>query len=138
MILEAAKYSKISNNREDKRNFVLGAIGIRKDGAIVKARNGSVNIGCSYGGGWSFPAAHAERKLCSKMDYNGTVYVSRIARSTGELAMARPCVDCMIALRSRKVSKCYYSINPYQYGMIDFENGEYERVFNTHPKKVKK
>lgn len=132
-ILEAAKFSYINGGREDRRNFQLGAIGFRADGAKVAARNGSVRIGEIYSGGWSYAHAHAERKLCKKMDHGGIVYVARVSKQDGTLKNSRPCYDCMLALRAKKVLKCYYSINEFQYGMIDFSNNEYERVFGTHP-----
>ena len=137
MILEAADVSFIRNEREDLRNFQLGSVGIRRDGAKVFTRNSSVRVGDILSGGWSYPSAHAERKLCKMLDYHATVFVARVSKADGSLRMSRPCPSCMVALRSRKVSKCYYSINDFQYGMIDFDNNEYERVFNTHPKKVK-
>lgn len=129
LILEAAEYALVNADQMDLRNFKLGAIGIRNDGKKVKARNASVKIGEVSAGGLTFPAAHAERKLCGKLDYFSQVFVARISRENGQLRNSRPCKFCMIALRAAKVSKVYYSISNFEYGCIDFTAREFERSF---------
>ncbi len=136
MILEAAQYA-LSTAHDDKRNYLLGAVGVRSDGAMVHAQNGSVCIGVSseMHGGLTFPEAHAERRLSRKLDVGSTVWVARVARSDGSLRNSRPCYDCMLALRSRKVKKVYYSINSTEYGCIDLQSKEFERTFKKKAKK---
>lgn len=102
---------RIAKSKKDKRTFLLGAIGIRRDGAMVSAYNSAATS--------PTPAAHAEARLVKKLDHNATVYVARIALGTGEFAMAKPCHNCERALRSRGVKRVYYTIGPKEYGIMD-------------------
>jgi len=61
--------------------------------------------------------AHGEHKIARKLDHGAIVYVVRVLRKDGTLAMSRPCPDCQAILRSKRVKKVYYSINPEQYGI---------------------
>lgn len=94
---------------EAKRQYRLGAIGIRSDGATVTASN--------IPNRKPEPRAHAETRLARKLDWGSTVYVVRIL-SDGTLAMSRPCKRCQNAMRLRGVKCCYYSINDSEYGVI--------------------
>lgn len=101
---------------DDQREFWLGCVGVRKDGAIVSAKNGSMrfreiprNISKTS------PANHAECRCLRKMDTGGVLYVARV--SNVGLAMARPCCRCAINIQSRYISKVYYTINNQQYGI---------------------
>lgn len=101
------RYLKLAENvallKNDKRAFKLGAVGIRKDGAIVAAYNGSAEN--------KRPKAHAEHRLSRKLDTGAhTVYVVRI-RVDGTYGMAKPCPHCQIALKRKKVKKVIYSTN---------------------------
>ena len=117
--------SEVAQSRVDERSFLLGAIGVRGDGTIVTARNGAVHSVESKPG-WSFPSAHAEARCCKKMDYNGTIYVARVFKKTGLLAVARPCFACIQAIRSRSVRRVYYSIDKDRYGYLNLvNNAEY-------------
>ena len=120
----AAKLAVPRQTLADRRSFWLAAVGIRADGVIVSAQNGSVFTDESFGNGWSFPAAHAEARVCRKLDHKGVIYVSRVSRKTGQLTMARPCPDCQQAMRSRRVKKVYYSISPTEYGVISLCGNE--------------
>ena len=97
---------------EDRRKFCLGAVGVRSDGAVVKARNGSTRERC--------PAGHAETRLSRKLDVGSTVFVARILRSGG-LALAAPCVTCRRALRSRGVRHVYYTVDSATFGRMVLE-----------------
>jgi hypothetical protein len=97
----------------------LGAVGVRKDGVIVSAKNGSVKVSSADGDGFSFPTAHAEHRCVKKMDVGGVVYVARVLRD-GSLAMSKPCPDCERSLRGRGIKKVYYSINDVEYGVMEF------------------
>lgn len=131
LIRLAAQVAVPSDRDRDKRAFWLGAIGVRGDGVIVSARNGSVQVSETIGNGWSFPHAHAESRLCRKLDYGATVYVARVSPQTDDLAMSRPCYDCIMALRNKRVAKVYYSVSPTEYGVIDLElENEPERLVN--------
>lgn len=102
----------------DKRNFWIGCVGIRADGVLVSARNGSVQTSQVDGGGWSFPAAHAEHRCVKKMDVGGTVYVARVMKD-GTLALAKPCGDCEGSLRARGIKRVCYSISDAEYGVME-------------------
>lgn len=89
--------------KDDDRGFRLAAMGFRKDGAIVRSRNGHPKY-------WMQPTiqAHAETRLAKKLDVGSIVVVIRIL-ANGKLAMAKPCHNCERVLRSRRVSKVIYS-----------------------------
>lgn len=123
----AARVAMPTDPEGDMRNFLIGAIGIRGDGVLVSARNGSVRVSETIGGGWSFPPAHAEARCSKKMDHDGIVYVSRVYRGSGKLGCARPCPDCVKAMLARRVKKCYYTISDTEYGVINLRDTE-ERV----------
>ncbi len=98
MIRVASIFAKSGDARRD---YQLGAIGIRADGAFVLSRNEGTKVR-------TFPA-HAEARLIRKLGKNATmVIVVRIAKD-GKLAMAKPCVHCEQALRNLNVKKVYYT-----------------------------
>ena len=102
---------EIAARGEDRRRYRLGAVGIRKDGAIVKSKNIPNKL--------PEPQAHAEARLAKKLDRGSIVYVVRID-SNGNLASARPCDSCERILKFRGVKKVYYSITNIEYGVIVF------------------
>jgi len=88
------------------RTYLLGALAVRGDGAVVLARNGPTVRPC--------PAAHAERRVLRKADNGSTVYVARVTR-LGTWAMARPCQHCERALRTRGVRAVVFTTGPNSY-----------------------
>lgn len=64
--------------------------------------------------------AHAEARLCKKLDYNSTVYVARVKLCNGQFGISRPCSSCMKTLMSKKVKRVYYTISEKEYGVIGF------------------
>lgn len=52
--------------------------------------------------------------------WGSTVYVARVRRDNGKMAMSRPCRDCERVLRSRGVRKVFYTIGPKEYGVMEF------------------
>lgn len=110
MILELLKHAAIyAKKREDRRTFFVGAIAIRKDGVMVKARNEATHE--------PMPACHAEARVCKKIDVGSTVFVAR-AMANGCLALAKPCKRCQAILRSHKVNKVHYSVSDTEYGTL--------------------
>ncbi len=97
------------DTKEATRQYRLGAVGVRTDGAIVTASNVPQRT--------PEPNAHAEARLAKKLDWGSVVYVVRIY-SNGKLAIARPCKKCQIALRLRGVTRVYYSISETEYGVL--------------------
>ena len=102
---------KVAAKGDDRRRYRLGAVGIRSDGVIVKSRN--------IPNKFPEPQAHAEARLVKKLDRGSVVYVVRID-SYNKLATARPCGDCIRALKFKGVKRVYYSIDETEYGVIVF------------------
>ncbi len=94
--------------KDDCRQYRFCAVGIRKDGTIVYSRN----IPTRY----PEPKAHAESRVTRKLSKNSVIYVVRIDRKNN-LTMARPCKDCQMIMKSKKI-KCYYSISNKEYGVL--------------------
>lgn len=115
LLREAAKIA-LPNADNDKRNFMLGAIGIRKDGAIVSAKNGAV-ISSDYDDYRIISDAHAECRVLRKLGKRGILYVARVLKRDGTLAMARPCGSCRLRIQAAQVRRVYYSIDEYHYGV---------------------
>jgi tRNA(Arg) A34 adenosine deaminase TadA len=103
--------AKLAKKRNDRRHFFLGAIGIRTDGTLVKSPNGHpLNV--------KIHSSHAEFRVSKKLDTGSEIYVARIRKEDGTMAMAKPCRVCQIALKSAGVKKVYYSIGPKEYGIM--------------------
>lgn len=115
-LVEAAKMA-VPVIDDDSRAYWLGAVGVRTDGAVVMSRNGTVfsTVRSNYR---IIPGNHAECRVLRKMSCYGVLYVSRVSH-TYTLAMSRPCEVCQVKIRSKKISKVYYSINNFQYGVWD-------------------
>lgn len=92
------------------QGFYIGAIGIRRDGAVVRSFNGSANHPVAQG--------HAETRLSHKLDVGSVVYVARYSFGTHDLALAKPCPNCQKVLLSCGVKKVYYSIQSNEYGIL--------------------
>lgn len=103
--------AKLAASRQDERSFLLGAVGIRKDGVMVQATNGPSRLPCRL--------AHAEARLCRKLTPGSIVYVVRVRLADGKFGMARPCLSCQKILKSRGIKKVYYSINSTEYGVME-------------------
>lgn len=102
---------KLASERADQKSFLLGAVGIRRDGAMVSAVN-SISQEPNR-------LLHSEYRLAKKLDCGSTVYVARIRLLNGEFACAKPCFDCEKVLRSRRVRRIYYTITNNEYGVLD-------------------
>jgi tRNA(Arg) A34 adenosine deaminase TadA len=102
---DASRYLELASHftqrrKGDGRKFMIGAVGIRSDGAIVTARNSpSADV---------TPGAHAESRLCNRLTPNSIVFVVRVTK-TGTWAMAKPCKACEIKLRAAGVKNVYYT-----------------------------
>jgi tRNA(Arg) A34 adenosine deaminase TadA len=88
--------------RPGSRQFLVGAVAIRADGALVHARNEAAALPC--------PNAHAEARLMKRAGYAPEeVLVVRIARQDGSLVLAKPCTSCASLLKARGARSVYYS-----------------------------
>lgn len=113
-LLEAAQAAMNCNELCDSRRMLIGAVGVRADGAVVVSRNSSVMGMARY------PPCHAEWKLSRKLTKNSEVYVARVRR-IGDLGMARPCHNCERVLRSTGVKIVYYTISSTEYGIWNLQ-----------------
>jgi tRNA(Arg) A34 adenosine deaminase TadA len=119
--------ARTATSKDDRRAFFLGAIGIRNDGAMVKAMNSPSENKNRY--------IHAEYRLSRKLDYNAEVYVARVRMDNYEFGMARPCEACRKALRTRRVRRVFYTIDKNQYGVIDIMSGS-EKIYTINGQSV--
>lgn len=99
----------VATRRKDSRAFFLGAVAIRSDGAIVKSANIPTKGPTKQ--------AHAEFRLSKKINIGSIVFVARLRRD-GSFSLAKPCKNCLNALKRKKVKNIYYSISNHKYGMI--------------------
>lgn len=106
--------AEMAQSKDDRRTFLLGAVAVRADGALVKAVNGPS----------TFPLreAHAEKRISSKLDPGSVVYVVRVRVGDKEFGMARPCWSCLRALHAKGVKRIYYTISQIEYGVLDLTN----------------
>jgi len=107
--------------KEDHRGFLIGALGIRSDGVKVMSANGPVLISDKCKHKNTYRRAHAEYRLCQKIDKGATIFVVRIGKSDGKYKLAKPCPACQIVLRSKQVAKVYYTISENEYGVMEFD-----------------
>lgn len=98
MVKVAAAFTKAGSQR---RQYWLGAIGIRKDGTIVMARN-EASPGRDY-------HVHAETRLTKKLGLDSPMVLVVRTLKNGELAMAKPCAQCEAILKSYRVKKIFYT-----------------------------
>ena len=108
-LLEAAIAARRFDS-DDLRAHALGVIGIRKDGAVIRARNCSSRLPEQSG--------HAEARAIRKMDKGGIMYVARVTKG-GRLALAKPCRICELKMRSAGVVRCYYTISDHEFGVLE-------------------
>ena len=99
----------IAARKCDNRTFMMGAVGVRRDGTVVSSSNILTKDRNGH--------AHAEARLVRKLDYGSTVYVVRVSRS-GKYRMARPCSACQLRMFHRGVTNVYYTIDEREYGVI--------------------
>lgn len=100
---------RLALTKGNERDYLLAALAIRSDGALVYSVNESARI--------PTPEAHAEFRVSGKCDRGSVVIVARVWHD-GTPAMSRPCVSCQTRMRNRKVEKVYYSIGPNEWGLL--------------------
>lgn len=102
-LLLAAEVADLSADRY--RKAFVGAVAIRCDGVIVSSRNGGVSDPRGR-----CPSIHSEVRVCRKAGFGATIYISRVKRD-GSLALAKPCITCMQALKNHRVEAVYYTVS---------------------------
>jgi phosphoribosylformylglycinamidine (FGAM) synthase-like amidotransferase family enzyme len=103
---------------EYQSGFLVMSMGIRSDGVKVFSSNGAAKF--SKGQDVKIKVAHAEQRLCRKLDKGAEVYVARV-HANGNYALAASCITCRRTMKARGVSRVFYTIGPNEYGVIDFE-----------------
>lgn len=94
-----------ATKRKDARCFFVGAVGIRADGAVVRARNEAAER--------RLPCAHAEARLIKKLGKGSpVVYVARYSPGQKSWALAKPCPDCERALKRAHVKRVVFTTGP--------------------------
>lgn len=127
-LLRQAAVVALPTHDYDHRDYWLGAIGIREDGVLVSAKNGAVEFNTTVKNHQLLPSSHAEGRVLRKLGKGGIVFVARVSKKNGQLAMALPCSVCQTRLRAFKVRKVYYSINNTQYGIWDVKKDTHRVV----------
>jgi tRNA(Arg) A34 adenosine deaminase TadA len=121
MFALAAKTALDTRGQGVVRNFLLGAVGRRKDGAIVVARNAAATFGQEVPKFAKLGHCHAETRAVRKMDCGGELFVVRVSKGDlldGEIVYrnARPCEICQNAIRAKHLRKVYYTIGKNEFG----------------------
>jgi tRNA(Arg) A34 adenosine deaminase TadA len=93
---------------DGRKNFLLGCIAKRKDGAFVRSRNSTMRD--------PTPEGHAEARVLKKAGHGAILWVARVTRD-GAWKMAKPCEKCQALIRNHGVKKVYYTIAPNEWGV---------------------
>jgi tRNA(Arg) A34 adenosine deaminase TadA len=93
-----------------EKHFLLGAVAIRGDGAIVTATNIRTQD--------RVHSAHAEYRALKKAGKDSILYVARIDRF-GQWAMAKPCNLCQTLIKNKRVRRVYYTIAKDEFGVME-------------------
>lgn len=97
-------------------------------------------------------STHAELdaicKARTKCDISGSkIYVARVRKADGEVAMARPCPICETALAAYGIKRAYYTIARGEYGVMkpsnqvlktyeDYDYDNLDKVFASSGKRI--
>lgn len=100
---------QLAERQKDLRAHAIGAVAIRMDGTLVKARNGSDTS--------PNPAIHAEYRLMRKAGRGAVVYVARQGKD-GRIGLAKPCSHCLCTLRNKGAARVYYTITEREFDCI--------------------
>ena len=122
-MLQMAGKVALPRRHNDMRTFWLGAVAVRRDGAIVKSPNGPVNNLERYRTSKHYKkciAAHAEARVLRKAGRGAVIFVARVQRESGRFTIAKPCDNCQTMLRSYGVKKVYYTVDNDSYDVMEF------------------
>lgn len=110
--------ARVAMGGSQERNFRLGCVAKRSDGAVVFSTNERTRA--------PNPNAHAEARVLKKTDFGSTLWVARVNKD-GSWSMARPCSKCQARIRNRGVKKVYYTISPGEYGVWYPQEGKIDK-----------
>jgi tRNA(Arg) A34 adenosine deaminase TadA len=101
-------------------NFRLGAV-LVSGRRVVASDCNSLQFSRVALWKYKFPFRHAESAAISRIGLdacsNLDLYVARVKRN-GELALAKPCDECMRLIEIAGIRNVYYSVGPDQYAKI--------------------
>ena len=104
MIEEAIKIAK----RSSTGKYMMGCVIVRNNEIIS---NGWAHIPTQRN--WRLYSMHAEMHALvrgRRSDLQDAhIYIAAISRKSGMLTNARPCLDCVIALRAAGIFNCHYT-----------------------------
>ena len=78
----------IATAKSNDRDFIMGAIALRKDGTKVASANGPVIVPGVKQRAF-FSNAHAESRLCRKIDKGSVVFVIRVGKKDGKFKLRK-------------------------------------------------
>lgn len=84
------------------KNFLLGCVALRRDGAVVVASNIRTQD--------PMPSAHSEFRCLRQAGQGATLWIARVDRA-GKPCMAKPCKYCETLIRNKMVKRVYYTVN---------------------------
>jgi pyrimidine deaminase RibD-like protein len=87
------------------KNFLLGCVALRQDGAVVVSSNIRTQT--------PMHSAHAERRALSKSGLGATLWIARVDRD-GIPCMAKPCKLCETLIINKRVKRVYYTVNEHE------------------------
>lgn len=103
--------------KENNKNFYLGCIAVRADGAVVRSRNSASTR-------HKAPSAHAEARALRKTDWGSSIWVARVLKDGKTWACARPCATCRTLILNKGIKKVYYTIGPNEWGLWEPEKDQ--------------
>ncbi len=104
---------RIAKGGTEDRNYLIGCVALREDGAVVVAPNILTKK--------PEHSAHSENRCLKKSGTNAILWVARVHRS-GLWANAKPCIKCQTLIRNKKVKRVYYTISNNEYAVWDVAN----------------
>lgn len=126
--LQLAAQVAMPTDDSDMREFWVGCVGLRTDGATVVSKNSSIFTTDSVDVFRTMPLVHAEPRALRKLNWGSIMFVARVMRGTKKFGMARPCEMCQVLIKSKGIKKVYYSINSEYYGVFIPSKDE-DRIF---------
>lgn len=126
--LQIAAQAAVPTDECDMREFWVGCVGLRTDGATVISKNSSIfttDVGDDF---QIIPTVHAEPRALRKLNWGSIMFVARVMRSDNGYGMARPCPTCQIFIKSKGIKKVYYSVNSKCFGRWDVKK-DVDRIY---------
>lgn len=118
----AAETAMQKTDINNKRTFYLGAIGKRRDGAIVRSHNEATAPMQHYR---PILRAHAEGRCIVKLGKEGILYIARVRRIDLKYGNSMPCKMCQIIIRAARTKVVYHTIDHNCYGIWIPSTNEY-------------